>query len=103
MIYSREEALKQVRRRETDIRQMRYHWEVPLLIGTTLMITVAFVVLMLLFHKELGSQIAMNRNYGTLLLNTGIGSYVLVAVISFTVGVIISVLSVRKRERHRAH
>lgn len=103
MKYSKKEAIKEIQLREADLREKRYNREMPLLSVASVILTAMVAALLNLCRDELGVGITTNRNFGTMLLDSEIGVYVLLAVIAFMAGVVITVLCMRYHRKHPAY
>jgi len=101
MKYSKEEALAEVRKREEKLREKRFRRQMPLLSGAGLAFAAALTVVLFSFHNESQGGVTAGMDYGTMLLNDGIGVYVLIAAAAFMAGVVITVLCLRYRRRHQ--
>jgi len=100
MRYSKADALREVQRRETEIRKKKYRQGMSILGGTSLLLTTAIVSILFLISGGIEGGITAGRNYGTLLLKAGAGGYVLAAVAAFIAGALITILCVRYKKRH---
>ena len=98
MRFSKEEALREVQRRESALRRKKFRREMPLLSLASLSLTAAVTFVLFSFHKEANGGITAGPHYGTLLFNDGIGGYVLAVVAAFMAGVVITLLCIRHQQ-----
>jgi len=98
MKYSHTEALAEVQKRESELREKKFRREKPLLGSASVILATALIATMTFFRVKTADSVTTGRSYGTMLINEGIGAYVLVAVAAFMAGVVITVL-LKKRQR----
>lgn len=95
MKYTRSEALSEILRRGGQIALRRQKRTCGALSGASAMLCAALVLLIALLPGR-GAAAATGTAYGAFLLSAEAGGYVLAAVIAFTLGVVVTLLCLRR-------
>jgi len=96
MKYTRSEALSEILRRSDQIALRRQKQTCGALSGASAMLCAALVLLIALLPGRCAAA-ATGTAYGAFLLSAQAGGYVLAAVIAFTLGVVVTLLCVKRK------
>ena len=99
MMYSNEEALHEILKRSIDLQKKKKQRSTQLLCGTVGILTAGLILTIALFAGG-GPAGITNPAYGAFLLPAEAGGYILIALIAFAAGVILTLL-IRKHRNDR--
>lgn len=96
MKYTREEALKEIRRRAGIIKQNRDRRTTKILVTTACLTLVALLAIISTFS---GSAVSTTQSeYGAFILSAETGGFILAAVLGFVLGVVVTLIVNRKKK-----
>ncbi|MCR5092457.1 MAG: hypothetical protein K6B72_00575 [Lachnospiraceae bacterium] len=99
MKYTDEEILKEALQRSKDVLRRRRERTGRVLAGTCAVLLAALIAVIGLMPAHLTGTYSESSLYGSLMLGRETGGYVLVAVIAFLLGVIMTVLCMKLRDQ----
>ena len=89
--------MKEIRRRETEMRDEKLRREIPVLSGLSIVLSAVVGVLLSDLCNGNGRMAYIGMKYGTVLFGGEAGGYVLAAVAAFTLGFAVTYMYVRAR------
>ena len=91
MIRSTDEMLQEVRQRTEKIKNKRRHQQISMLSGVLTVLVVGLIGVIASFSR-VGAAGQTSSVYGAFLISTSTGGYILVAILAFAAGIIITKL-----------